>query len=232
MFPGIIAAQQSFGLPDNNPTGLPSGDFALTIGDPPSCTVGFLPPSQWRSPEDQTTVDTPDGLYCKLPQDSPISVRGARNYPCIEHPGKRAPTVELLQRSTRIRAAGLAPTHARPVSLRPEPDHSRVSRPMIGWTSRSGSTRRSRALRCHRRCAVRNAARRTAATAARSRCTRTRRLCAGADPDPGSAAAPTRQFTQRDTDSAGSARRRCRACRAECIRRQRFWGPVGRGDEL
>ncbi|MCV7224108.1 MCE family protein [Mycolicibacterium elephantis] len=95
IFPGIIAAQQSFGLPVNNPTGLPSGDFALTISDPPACTVGFLPPSQWRSPEDMTTIDTPDGLYCKLPQDSPISVRGARNYPCIEHPGKRAPTVQL-----------------------------------------------------------------------------------------------------------------------------------------
>ena len=36
-----------------------------------------------------------DGLYCKLPQDSPIGVRGARNYPCMGHPGKRAPTVEI-----------------------------------------------------------------------------------------------------------------------------------------
>jgi phospholipid/cholesterol/gamma-HCH transport system substrate-binding protein len=57
--------------------------------------VGFLPPSAWRSPEDTTTIDTPDGLYCKLPQDAPISVRGARNYPCMGHPGKRAPTVEM-----------------------------------------------------------------------------------------------------------------------------------------
>lgn len=95
IFPGIIAAQQSFGLPQNNPTGLPMGDFALTISDPPPCTVGFLPPSSWRSPEDITSIDTPDGLYCKLPQDSPIAVRGARNYPCMEHPGKRAPTVEI-----------------------------------------------------------------------------------------------------------------------------------------
>lgn len=95
IFPGIIAAQQSFGLPGNNPTGLPMGDFALTINDPPPCTVGFLPPSQWRPPEDMTSIDTPDGLYCKLPQDSPISVRGARNYPCMGHPGKRAPTVQL-----------------------------------------------------------------------------------------------------------------------------------------
>lgn len=56
--------------------------------------MGFLPPSQWRSPADTTTVDTPDGLYCKLPQDSPILLRGARNAPCMGVPGKRAPTVE------------------------------------------------------------------------------------------------------------------------------------------
>ncbi|WP_395310747.1 MlaD family protein [Mycobacterium sp. AMU20-3851] len=95
LLPNYIAAQQSFGLPKNNPTGLPMGDFTLTVGDPNPCLVGFLPPSQWRSPADTTTVDTPNNLYCKLPHDSPISVRGARNIPCMEHPGKRAPTVEL-----------------------------------------------------------------------------------------------------------------------------------------
>ena len=96
MLPAVVAAEQAFGLPKNNPTGLPAaGDFAFTISDPPSCTVGFLPPSQWRNPADTTSIDTPDGLYCKLPQDSPIAVRGARNYPCMGHPGKRAPTVEL-----------------------------------------------------------------------------------------------------------------------------------------
>ncbi len=96
MLPAVVAAEQAFGLPKNNPTGLPAaGDFAFTISDPPSCTVGFLPPSQWRNPADTTSIDTPDGLYCKLPQDSPIAVRGARNYPCMAYPGKRAPTVEL-----------------------------------------------------------------------------------------------------------------------------------------
>jgi phospholipid/cholesterol/gamma-HCH transport system substrate-binding protein len=79
----------------NHPDGWSRGDFALTIDDPPICTVGFLPASQWRSPSDLSDVDTPDGLYCKLPQDSPLSVRGARNYPCMGHPGKRAPTVEI-----------------------------------------------------------------------------------------------------------------------------------------
>ena len=80
--------------PENNPTGIPLGDFRISIADPNPCTVGFLPPSQWRSPADLTTIDTPDGLYCKLPQDSPIVVRGARNSPCMGVPGKRAPTVE------------------------------------------------------------------------------------------------------------------------------------------
>jgi virulence factor Mce-like protein len=80
--------------PENNPTGIPLGDFRVQLGDGPPCTVGFLPPSQWRSPADLTTVDTPDGLYCKLPQDAPIVVRGARNSPCMGVPGKRAPTVQ------------------------------------------------------------------------------------------------------------------------------------------
>ncbi|OBI43373.1 MCE family protein [Mycobacterium sp. E796] len=95
LLPPTIASTQSYGAPKNNPIGMSLGDFTLTIGDPPACTVGFLPPSSWRSPEDTSVIDTPDGLYCKLPQDSPIGVRGARNYPCMGHPGKRAPTVEI-----------------------------------------------------------------------------------------------------------------------------------------
>jgi virulence factor Mce-like protein len=94
LLPSAVAIEQAAG-PMNHPDGRAVGDFALTIDDPPICTVGFLPPSQWRSPDDTTDMDTPDGLYCKLPQDSPLAVRGARNYPCMGHPGKRAPTVEI-----------------------------------------------------------------------------------------------------------------------------------------
>jgi hypothetical protein len=97
LLPPYIASVQAVGLPRNNPTGFTQGDFTLTIGDPPACTVGFLPPSSWRSPADLSDADTPDGLYCKLPQDSPIAVRGARNYPCMGQPGKRAPTVEICE---------------------------------------------------------------------------------------------------------------------------------------
>ncbi|MGV0834142.1 MCE family protein [Mycolicibacterium thermoresistibile] len=97
LLPPYLAATQSYGSSLNNPTGMALSEFSLTLGDPPACTVGFLPPSEWRSPADLTDVDTPDGLYCKLPQDSPIGVRGARNYPCMGQPGKRAPTVEICE---------------------------------------------------------------------------------------------------------------------------------------
>src|ERR1700727_2772441 len=94
LLPAAVAYEQTAGS-TNWPDGQSRGDFALTIDDPPICTVGFLPQSQWRSPADTSDLDTPDGLYCKLPQDSPLAVRGARNYPCMGHPGKRAPTVEI-----------------------------------------------------------------------------------------------------------------------------------------
>ncbi|EHI10494.1 MCE family protein [Mycolicibacterium thermoresistibile] len=95
MLPLTASGIQSYAAPNNNPTGIPLSEFAIGIADPPVCTVGFLPPSEWRSPDDTSEIDTPEGLYCKLPQDSPISVRGVRNSPCVEHPGKRAPTVEI-----------------------------------------------------------------------------------------------------------------------------------------
>jgi phospholipid/cholesterol/gamma-HCH transport system substrate-binding protein len=94
LLPPAVAIVQTAG-PMNQPEGWAKGDFSFTVDDPPICTVGFLPPNMWRSPNDTSDIDTPDGLYCKLPQDSPLSVRGARNYPCMGHPGKRAPTVEI-----------------------------------------------------------------------------------------------------------------------------------------
>src|ERR1700761_8511916 len=94
LLPSSVAIEQA-AQGENPPDGKAMGDFAATVDDPPICTVGFMPPNTWRSPDDLTDIDTPNGLYCKLPQDSPIGVRGARNYPCMGHPGKRAPTVEV-----------------------------------------------------------------------------------------------------------------------------------------
>lgn len=64
-----------------------------TINQPPPCLTGFLPASQWRSPADTSLAPMPSGTYCKIPQDTPANVvRGARNLPCVDVPGKRAAT--------------------------------------------------------------------------------------------------------------------------------------------
>jgi phospholipid/cholesterol/gamma-HCH transport system substrate-binding protein len=94
LLPASVAYEQT-AQGANWPDGWARGDFALTVDDPPICRVGFLPQHLWRSPSDTSDIDTPNGMYCKLPQDSPLAVRGARNYPCMGHPGKRAPTVEI-----------------------------------------------------------------------------------------------------------------------------------------
>lgn len=68
-------------------------DFNLSINNPPPCLTGFLPASEWRSPADTSTAPLPTGTYCKIPQDTPANVvRGARNLPCVDVPGKRAAT--------------------------------------------------------------------------------------------------------------------------------------------
>lgn len=72
----------------------PNVSFGLGFQDPPTCTVGFVPPSEWRSPAETAAQDLPPGMLCRLPQDAQTSVRGARNFPCVEFPGRRAPTPE------------------------------------------------------------------------------------------------------------------------------------------
>lgn len=137
--------------PWNNPTGLPLGNFRIQLNDPPACTVGFLPPSQWRSPADTTTMDTPEGLYCKLPQDSPLLVRGARNLPCMKHPGKRAPTVEICDSdkpyeplAMRQHALGPAPFDPNLISQGVPPDDridftERITAPVEGTPPPEGA---------------------------------------------------------------------------------------------
>lgn len=72
-------------------------DFKVDLGDAPPCSTGFIPPAMIRSPADTTLRELPTDLYCKTAQNDPSVVRGARNYPCQEFPGKRAPTVQLCR---------------------------------------------------------------------------------------------------------------------------------------
>lgn len=96
IFPALIAALITVagGVPADEGGKL---DFKVDLGDPPPCSVGFIPPSQIRSPADETVRELPTDMYCKTAQNDPTVVRGARNYPCMEFPGKRAPTVQLCR---------------------------------------------------------------------------------------------------------------------------------------
>jgi phospholipid/cholesterol/gamma-HCH transport system substrate-binding protein len=72
--------------------------FNLNLNLPPPCTTGFLPAQQQRIPTFEDYPNRPAGdLYCRVPQDSPFNVRGARTAPCETVPGKRAPTVALCE---------------------------------------------------------------------------------------------------------------------------------------
>lgn len=73
-------------------------DFNLNFNLPPPCTTGYLPARQRRPAVMTDAPDRPEGdLYCRVPQDSPFNVRGARNIPCATVPGKRAPTVKMCE---------------------------------------------------------------------------------------------------------------------------------------
>lgn len=80
----------------------PNVNFTLGFQDPPTCTVGFVPTADWRFPSEQTPQDLPPGMLCRLPQDAQSSVRGARNFPCVEYPGRRAPTPEECKTGFKV----------------------------------------------------------------------------------------------------------------------------------
>jgi phospholipid/cholesterol/gamma-HCH transport system substrate-binding protein len=74
-------------------------DFNLNINLPPPCSTGYLPAQQQRTAAHTDAPDLPEGdLYCRVPQDSTlVAVRGARNTPCLNAPGKRAPTAAMCE---------------------------------------------------------------------------------------------------------------------------------------
>jgi phospholipid/cholesterol/gamma-HCH transport system substrate-binding protein len=88
--------------------------FGLGINVPPPCLTGFLPPSEWRAPADTTTQPIPDGLYCKIPKDATNAVRGARNYPCADVPGKRAASPKECRSTEPYEPLGTNPWYGDP----------------------------------------------------------------------------------------------------------------------
>jgi len=90
-------------------------DFKLDLNDPPPCNTGFIPPPLVRTPADETVREIPKDLYCKTAPNDPSTVRGARNYPCQEFPGKRAPTVALCRDPKGYVPTGTNPWRGPPV---------------------------------------------------------------------------------------------------------------------
>jgi phospholipid/cholesterol/gamma-HCH transport system substrate-binding protein len=100
LFPASLANLQSTQVANANQPKYRATYLALdlNVNLPPPCQTGFLPQQQLRSPVLEDSPDRPAGdLYCRVPQDSPWNVRGARNIPCETKPGKRAPTVKMCE---------------------------------------------------------------------------------------------------------------------------------------
>jgi phospholipid/cholesterol/gamma-HCH transport system substrate-binding protein len=91
----------------------------LALNNPPPCLTGFLPASEWRSPADTSTAALPSGTYCKIPQDTPANaVRGARNYPCVDVPGKRRATPRECRDNKPYVPLGTNPWYGDPNQIR------------------------------------------------------------------------------------------------------------------
>ncbi len=85
---GAIAQSVTSAVPGHAALGI----GAAALNQPPPCLTGFLSASEWRAPSDTSIAPLPAGTYCKIPMDATNVVRGARNYPCVDVPGKRAAT--------------------------------------------------------------------------------------------------------------------------------------------
>ncbi|MUL83918.1 MULTISPECIES: MCE family protein [unclassified Mycolicibacterium] len=114
IFPALLAALNTVagGVPSDEGGKL---DFKVDLGDAPPCLTGFVPATQIRSPADLTLRELPPDLYCKTAPNDPAVVRGARNYPCQEFPGKRAPTVQLCRDPNGYIPVGSNPWRGPPV---------------------------------------------------------------------------------------------------------------------
>jgi phospholipid/cholesterol/gamma-HCH transport system substrate-binding protein len=110
---GAVAQAAAAPFPDWAPL-----DLALSINQPPPCLTGFIPASEWRSPADTSLAPLPSGTYCKIPMDWPAnSVRGSRNIPCVDVPGRRAATPRECRDAKPYVPAGTNPWYGDPNQL-------------------------------------------------------------------------------------------------------------------
>ena len=123
MLPPFTAAIQSF-IGTKSPTGLATGAFNLTISDPPACTVGFLPPSQWRSPADtahcrhagRPVLQAAAGFTHRSARRPQLPLHGASREACADR--------RNLRQRQAFRTAGDETARVRHLPAGPEPDRA------------------------------------------------------------------------------------------------------------
>lgn len=100
--------------PDRAGLNIPGGFF----NPPPACLTGFIPASEWRAPADTSPAEMAESSYCKIPQDEQNSVRGVRNIPCVDVPGKRAATPRDCRSDKPYIPLGTNPWYGDPNQIR------------------------------------------------------------------------------------------------------------------
>jgi phospholipid/cholesterol/gamma-HCH transport system substrate-binding protein len=99
--------------------GMAALDLTVSINYPPPCLTGFRPAPDWRAPADVSIAPLRDGNYCRIPQDFQANaVRGARNLPCMDVPGKRAPTPQDCRSNKPYEPLGTNPWFGDPNQIR------------------------------------------------------------------------------------------------------------------
>src|SRR5271156_3491996 len=90
-------------------------DLTLAINYPAPCLTGFRPAPEWRSPSDTSIAPLRDNNYCRIPQDFQANaVRGVRNFPCMDVPGRRAPTPQDCRSGKPYEPLGTNPWYGDP----------------------------------------------------------------------------------------------------------------------
>jgi phospholipid/cholesterol/gamma-HCH transport system substrate-binding protein len=119
--PGRAALDLALGAIPGVPVfaGIPAVIPGVSLNQPPPCLTGYIPASEWRSFTDTSPAELPADTYCKIPQDTPANnVRGSRNIPCVDVPGKRAATPRDCRSNAPYVPAGTNPWYGDPNQIR------------------------------------------------------------------------------------------------------------------
>ena len=130
LFPQGTAVMSAIAEPDSDSKQDYKGvylDFNLNLNLPPPCNTGFLPVQQQRIPTRQDYPDRPAGeLYCRIPQDSDMNVRGVATLRA-----RRSREARPDGRDVRERRA-VCPAQRRPLlEGRPQRDTQRSGRAAV-----------------------------------------------------------------------------------------------------